>query len=475
MRPVVIRPRLTRHEMEDRMGTTADLAQFAATLEWDRIPTSVRDNAILAIIDSLGTVFAGLDEDPVVLVRDFAHGESGEGKAPVFGTGKRLTPSAAALANGSAAHALDFDNISLTVSGFIGSPTLFAILAILERENVPVSGRQLVEAYVAGWEVEAAIGRGLGVDHYSRGWHSTATLGHFGAAVGAAKVLGLDAGAIRSAIGIAASETSGLRTMIGNMTNPFHVGKAARNGVTAASLAAAGFQAEQNVIEHPYGVAVAFNGKGNFDLDAMTTGLGRDWDLVDPGLVIKVYPCCGLIHSAIDAMLLLRNDGVTEEDIARISVAVHALVPLTMKFDRPATGYEAKFSTPFCMATALQEGAVKLSHFTTERTQKPELLDLMQRVEMRVHPDLVDPSMFLIREFSEVIVTMKEGGELTRRVNRIENRGSRGNPATFDLIAAKFEDCVGSYPGRERALRALGLMRDLGEVENVKTITELLL
>lgn len=457
------------------MGTTADLAQFAADLTWDRIPRDVRDNAILAIIDSLGTVFAGLDEDSVVLVRNLAEGESGEGNAPVFGTGRRLSPSAAALANGSAAHALDFDNISLTVSGFIGSPTLFAILAILERQQGPVSGRRLVEAYVAGWEVEAAIARGLGVDHYSRGWHSTATLGHFGAAIGAAKLLGLDAGAIRSAIGVAASETSGLRTMIGNMTNPFHVGKAARNGVTAASLAAAGFQAEQNVIEHPYGVAVAFNGKGNFDLAAMTAGLGRDWDLVDPGLVIKVYPCCGLIHSAIDAMLLLRNDGVAAADVATISVAVHALVPPTMKFDLPSTGYEAKFSTPFCMATALQEGAAKLAHFTTERTRKPEILDLMRRVEMRVHPDLVDPSTFLIREFSEVTVTMTDARELTRRVNRIENRGSRGNPADYDLIAAKFEDCVGSHPGRERAMRALGLMRNLGEVEDMRTITELLL
>jgi 2-methylcitrate dehydratase PrpD len=462
------------HVKGRRMEATRKLAEFAASLTWDNIPVAVRQNASLAIIDSLGALFAGLDEESVRTIREIAFAEAGNGKASVFGTGRRLTPAAAALANGSAAHALDFDSISLTVSGFIASPTLFAILALAEMQDIPISGKRLIEAFVAGWEVEAAIARGLGVDHYSRGWHSTATLGHFGATVGASRLLGLDVDAIRSAIGVAASEASGLRTMIGNMTNPFHVGKASRNGVTAALLAANGFKADPGAIEHPYGFAVAFNGKGNFDLEQMTAGLGTSWDLVDPGLVIKVYPCCGLIHSAIDAVIALKEEKFEVSDVASVGVALHALVPPTMKFDRPETGYQAKFSTPFCIATALQEGTVLLSHFTTDRTQDPHLLNLMARIKMHVHPDLTDPSTFLAKEFSEVTVTLKNEKKLTHRVNRIENRGSRGNPADFDLISAKFEDCTKSYAGRARALRALAKMADLAAIEDFRTITELL-
>ncbi|MGE0502289.1 MAG: MmgE/PrpD family protein [Rhizobiaceae bacterium] len=457
------------------MGTTAELADFAANLRYDAIPDGVRAKAALAIIDSIGTVFAGLDEDSVRIARDFMLRESAEGAATLIGLSRKASASAAALANGAAAHALDYDSISLTVSGFIASPTLFSILALAERSGARVDGRRLVEAFVAGWEIEAAIARGLGVLHYSKGWHSTATLGHFGAAVGGAKLLGLDADGIRSAIGLAASEASGLRTMIGNMTNPFHVGKAARNGVTAAALAASGFRAEPNVIEHPYGVAVAFNGKGNFDLESMTDGLGEAWDLVDPGLVVKVYPCCGLVHSAIDAMLILREiEELRPEDVQTIDVAVHALVPPTMKFERPASGYEAKFSTPFCMATALAEGAVRLEHFTDQRTRDPKLVQVMDTVSMRVHPDLTEASTFLEKEFSEVTVSTTDGRRRTQRVDRIANRGSRGNPADLALVSAKFEDCVGNHPGRTNAMRALELLSQPTKLDDLRMVMELL-
>jgi 2-methylcitrate dehydratase PrpD len=457
------------------MEVTAELARFSVGLSWDDIPASARWNASLAMIDSIGTVFAGLAEDSVAIVRDLAFSEMGSGEACVFGTGKRLTPSGAALCNGAAAHALDFDSISLTVSGFIASPTLFAILALAEVQREPVSGRRLLESFVAGWEIEAAIARGLGVEHYSRGWHSTATLGHFGAAVGACRLLGLDQTATRSAIGVAASEASGLRTMIGNMTNPFHVGKAARNGVSAALLAADGFKADQNVIEHPFGFAVAFNGARNFNLEKMVSGLGTDWDLVDPGLVLKIYPCCGLIHSAIDAAITLKTQIPALEDIESVKVAVHALVPPTMKFDRPSNGYEAKFSTPFCIATALQNGSVTLSDFSKDRTEDPTLLRLMGCIKMHEHPDLLDPSTFLDKEFSEVTIRLRSGKTLMHRVNRIDNKGSYGNPADLETVSAKFEDCIRSYPRRKCARRALSMLADIDAVKDVRTITELLL
>jgi 2-methylcitrate dehydratase PrpD len=455
------------------MTTTARLAHFAATLSISDIPPAVRQRALVAIIDALGTVYAGLDETSVQLVRAQALREAAAGRSSLLGLDLTASPGAAALANGAAAHALDFDNISLTVSGFVASPCLFALLALAEASQQAVSGTQVLEAFVAGWEVEAAIAAGLGVDHYARGWHSTATLGHFGAAVAGARVIGLDAERIRSALGVAASEASGLRTMIGNMTNPFHVGKAARNGVTAALLAADGFQAEPDVIEHSHGVAVAFNGKGNFDLEAMTNGLGSRWDLLDPGLVVKVYPCCGLIHSGIDATLALRPQ-VDIGEIEQVIVAVHALVPPTMKFPRPRTGYEAKFSTPFCIATALLEGAVRLEHFTDARTLDPAMLALMDRVTMVVHQSLTEPSTFLTQEFTEVTVRLRGDSARTLRVDRIDNLGSRGRPLDVEGIARKFHDCAGRHPRWQRLREGLTMLRELEHVEDIRIPLELL-
>jgi 2-methylcitrate dehydratase PrpD len=453
------------------MGTTEQLAEFAAGVRYQDIPRAVLANAELAIMDSVATVYAGLGETSVALVTRAALREGAAGPATVIGSARKTSASAAALANGAAAHALDYDSISLTVSGFVASPVLFALLALAEAESAPVSGRRLLQAFVAGWETEAAIARGLGVHHYAKGWHSTATLGHFGAAAAASRLLDLDVAATRSALGIAASEASGLRTMIGNMTNPFHVGKAARNGVFAAQLARDGFTAEAGVIEHASGFAVAFNGTGGFDLARMTDALGTRWDLVDPGLVIKVYPCCGLVHSAIDAALDLRAElAINADDIGQVEVAVHALVPPTMKFHSPATGYEAKFSTEFCIATALLEGAVRLEHFTDARTRDGAMTALMPRVRMVVHPDLRDASTFLEKEFSEVTIGLKDGRSLRRRVNRIANRGSRGRPADIALIRAKAADCIAASGRAAQAAQALALLEQLPRIADIREI-----
>lgn len=455
------------------MSTTATLAHFAVTLDEKRIPAEVIHRATIAIIDALGTVYAGLEEPSVRLIRAQALSEAGPGQAHLIGLGRTTSPAAAALANGAAAHALDFDSISLTVSGFIASPTLFAALAVADNGDRPVSGRCVLEAFIAGWEVEAAIAAGLGVDHYSRGWHSTSTLGHFGATVAASRVLQLSAAQMQSAMGIAASEASGLRTMVGNMTNPYHVGKAGRNGVNAALMAFSGFEAEPQVIEHSHGFAVAFNGRGNFDLGRMTADLGSRWDLADPGLVVKMYPCCGLIHSGIDAALALR-EGLDLDEVDKITVAVHALVPPTMKFDRPNTGYEAKFSTPFCIATAFLEGAVALDHFSDEKTRNPRWRALMDRITMQVHPELTQPSSFLTREFTELQVQMRDGQTRTRRVWRMDNHGSRGRPVDFGEITKKVEGCVGDHPRRQRILQALDRAQGLRALDDIRTLTEML-
>jgi len=455
---------------------TRQLAEFAANTHYQDIPSAVHSQAKLAIADAMGTALAGLNDRAVVLLRELVAAEFQAGQASVFGCDLRLTAAGAALANAASAHALDYDSISLTVSGFVASPVLFALLAVAEEQG-SVSGRDLLESFVIGWEVEAAIMRGLGVDHYARGWHSTSTLAHFGAAVAVGRLLKLDAVRMRHAIGIAASEASGVRTMIGkecpsNMINAFHVGKAARNGIVAARLAQRGFTAHASVLETEWGFCNSFNGSGNYDLDAMLDGLGNPYDLVDPGLVIKVYPCCGLIHSALDGVLdLKRQHGLDAAQVSRARIAVHELVPRPMCFDRPQTGYQGKFSTPFCIATALREGAVRLAHFTDERVRDPQMQELMARVEMVVHPELRGYQTFLQKEFTDVSLELAGGGGVECRVWRLNNRGSRGRPITLEQLREKFRECTAAYRDAAMAARAFEMLAGLEAVSDVREIT----
>ena len=452
------------------MGVTRELAQFAVDTRYSAIPEAVRERGKHAIIDAMGTLLTGLDEASVQQVRKLAARETRAGQGTVFGTPLRLAASGAAMANGAAAHALDYDSISLTVSGFIASPVLFAALAVAEEQG-DVSGERLLEAFIVGWEVEAGIARGLGVHHYAKGWHSTSTLAHFGAAVAVGKLLGFNTLQMQYAIGTAAAEASGMRTMIGNMLNPFHLGKAARNGVVAGRLVEAGFTANPDVLEIGWGFCEVFNGAGNFDLAAMTAGLGAPYDLVDPGLVIKVYPCCGLVHSALDGVLdLVARHQIRPEQVRQVTVAVHELVPKTMRFDRPSTGYEAKFSTPFCVATALAEGSVRLSHFTDERARDPAFGRIMDKVQMVVHPELHGNDTFLLKEFTDVRIELNDGRSVEQRVPRIGNRGSRDRPVTLDDLKEKFMDCASGYPDAAGVLRLFGGLAELQNLPNVRDL-----
>jgi len=456
------------------MGATRELAVFAAELRLTDIPAAVRERATHAVIDAIGTVLAGLEEDSVRQVRKLAQREMRDGQGTVLGTPLRLCASGAAMANGAAAHALDYDSISLTVSGFVASPVLFALLGVAEEQEDNVSGARLLEAFITGWEVEAAIARGLGVYHYAKGWHSTSTLAHFGAAVGVGKLLGFDARQMQHAIGTAAAEASGLRTMLGNMLNPFHLGKSARNGVVAARLVEAGFTANPDVLEIDWGFCDVFNGPGNYTIAAMTASPGAPFDLIDPGLVIKVYPCCGLVHSALDAVLdLVARHDIHTDQVRKVTVAVHALVPKTMRFDHPATGYEAKFSTPFCVATALEQRSVRLAHFTSARARDPAVRQLMEKVDMVVHPDLQSDDTFLLKEFTEVTIVLHDGTNHLLRVPRIGNRGSRDRPVTIGELEEKFMDCAAGYP-QEAARKVFDLLVRLHDLTDIREVTRCL-
>ena len=417
-------------------GVTRRLAEFVAETPAYAIPAQVRSQAIDTIVDSYATLQAGYREPTSSTIRDGLLARSGGGRSVVVGApGRLVDPASAALFNGSAAHALDYDSISFAVSGFVGSATLFALAAL--ADEAPHSGADVVTAYILGWEASAALARALVPEHYALGWHPTATMSGFAATFGACRLLGLDAERTVAAMSAITSETSGIKIMIGNMINGYHVGKAARNGVNAALLAQAGFVGHPDPMEHVQGLLALYAGPSGAHPERTVGTLGHQWDLLEPGPVFKIYACCGLVHSGLDAVIALCTDNeIHSDEITEVEVQVHEYVPRVMQVDEPDTGYAAKFCIPYCIAAGLRDRRAGLAPFDGV---DPGLVELGRRVHIGVHPDLHGGDTFFEKEFTEVRIDTVRGS-FQRKVHRLTNRGSGGLDRS--VLFEKFAECI---------------------------------
>ncbi len=267
------------------MTIAESLAERIACVRYDALPEDAVHWARVAILDTVGCTLAGASEPCARIV---ARVTASNGPCLVFGTDQRVAPLDAALINGTASHALDFDDCSDTLGGHPSAPILPALFALAETRAV--DGRAFVAAYVAGWETETRIARGINFHHYEKGWHPTATIGVFGSTAACCHLLGLAPDVTAKALGLAASFASGVKANFGTMTKPLHVGHCSRNGMLAALLAADGFTANAGALEHRQGFLHVFNGEGNFDAEAILRDWGQPWDIVQPGVAIKQYP-----------------------------------------------------------------------------------------------------------------------------------------------------------------------------------------
>ncbi len=298
------------------MTIAETLAERIAGVHHDALPAEALHWARVAILDTVGCTLAGASEPCARIV---ARVTASHGPCLVFGTAQRAAPLDAALINGTASHALDFDDCSDTLGGHPSAPILPALFALAETR--PADGQAFVAAYVAGWETETRIARGINFYHYEKGWHPTATIGVFGATAACCHLLGLAPEVTAKALGLAASFASGVKANFGTMTKPLHVGHSSRNGMLAALLAADGFTANAGALEHRQGFLHVFNGEGNFDVEPILREWGQPWDIVRPGVAIKQYPCCGSTHPAVDAILsLVREHGLTPAMVERVEL-----------------------------------------------------------------------------------------------------------------------------------------------------------
>ncbi|MCQ8781218.1 MmgE/PrpD family protein [Mangrovibrevibacter kandeliae] len=428
---------MTQHDITKRLAT------WIVGLTGEAIPPSVRAEGVRTFVNWLGCAVGGARHETVDCAIAAVAPFSGPARAHVIGRSERLDELHAALINGISSHVLDYDDTHLKTIIHPAGPVASAILAVAESH--PVSGRDFITALIAGVEAECRIGNSVYPDHYDRGWHITGTAGVFGAAAATGKLLGLDARQMTYALGIAATQASGLREMFGTMCKSFHPGRAAQNGAMAAFLAKAGFDSSERAIEAPRGFANVLSTKQ--DYAEIVDGLGERWEA---GLnTYKPFACGIVIHPAIDGCQQLREElGDRVAAIRSVDLVTHPLVLELTGKKTPRTGLEGKFSVYHAAAAALLRGDGSPTAFTDEMVRAPEIIDLRDRVSARSDAGIDEDAVV-------IVLTLDDGSRIERRVDHAI--GSLEHPLSDAAITTKFVNQSEPVIGRETAQRLADL------------------
>lgn len=446
-------------------GLTESLARFAADPQFREIPDEAIRIVQSGFIDSIATMIAGQHEPVVALVRRFVADRQSSARDARVLLGPDWASSAdAALINGTAAHALDFDDVALG-----GHPSTVLVPAILaEGQRLDVCGEQALRAYLVGYEVWAELYAHEPDPYHLKGWHPTAVLGTVGAAAAVAFLHKLSPQECRNAIALAASMASGLVANFGTMTKPLHAGRAASCAIDSVRLAAQGLTAAPDAIEHHAGYLAALSPKGNARRDGAVPTLGRQLRILDSGLSIKKYPMCYATHRVIDGVLDLVNaNDVKPAEVARMHASIGVAQASMLRNHSPVTGLEAKFSLEFAMACALVARKVGIQQLTDEFVAQPEVREAMSKVAGSTVESTcpVEPIFSLT---DQVTLELKDG----RKLDSGQIRFARGNamlPLREEELRAKFLDCCSAATD----LDAEGLYRNLSGLMNVDKLRSL--
>ncbi|MDO1583847.1 MmgE/PrpD family protein [Rhizobium oryzicola] len=385
-----------------------------------------------AIIDFLACAIPGAKDRTTGLLAE-AVGARANGDAILIGSEGRTDPLAAAIVNGYAGHVLDYDDVHSSVRGHPTTVIIPALLA-LAAERV-FSAEAFLHGYVVGLEAMARLGLSLGVRHYENGFHATATLGPIGAAAAICHVTGASVEETAVALGLAATQSAGLRLQFGFDAKPYHAGMAARSGLLAARLAAAGFGGAPDFLDNPVGFHSAYAfGAGR--PEAAIENFGQPWQIVSPGLTLKAYPCCTASHPVASLGIDLHREGLNPAAIEGITFTYPPGADAALVVTNPTNGIEARFSPEYVFAAALIDGALRLDHFD-ERPVEERLMALASRASRRHDETAPRMSNDPTTRFVVLDIALKDGSKLTRRFD--------GLPGLTDP-AQKFQDATAGQP-----------------------------
>ena len=438
------------------MEVTKTLAQFVVDSRYDAIPEKVRHEAKRSVLNWLGCAIGASRHEGIDIALAALAGFSGPAQASLLGRGERLDIMHAALLNGISSHMFDFDDTHLKTVIHPSGPVASALLALAEYK--PMSGADFLHAFILGVEVECRIGNAVYPSHYDIGWHITGTAGVFGAAAAVGRALKLNAQQMTWALGIAATQSSGLREMFGTMCKPFHPGRAAQNGMTAAFLASKNFTSSERGIEAPRGFANVLATARNYD--EITGKLGQTWEVALN--TYKPFACGIVIHPIIDGCVQLRNEHkLKAADIEGIALKVHPLVLELTGKKTPQVGLEGKFSVYHSAAVAIIHGEGGEDVYSDACVRDPEVTTLRDKVSAEVDKSVHEDA-------AHIAIRLKDGRVLTKHVEHAI--GSLARPMSDADLEAKFRKFAKGIlsPGETDALLklcwSLDKLKDAGEI-----------
>lgn len=456
------RQALSRQAVSAIPPVTRQFADLIADTRFENLPVKTVEATNLAFFDWAGCVVAGSRSAVAAKTAAVATEEQAQGGSLVFATGERTSPHWAAFANGSASHSIELDDVHM--GSIIHGGIVICSAALAVAEHLKVDGKKLLEGLVVGFDVAYRVGEAIAKAHYPK-FHSTGTVATFGSAAAAAKIMGLSSEQTAWALGNAASQAAGLWQYLkmGDDTKVLHPGKAAMNGVLAATLARHGFNGSDEAIEGERGFVATLSDE--VDWNVMTDGLGRKFKVEENGY--KIHACCRHGHVSIDAALRLANENdLKPEQIKSVQVSLNRNSCDTLGDANPPSPYKAKFSIAYFMAMAFMYRKVGLEAFTDERLGDAKVRDFMSRVKMVENPEFT--KTYPTQWTAEVRVELRDGRTLTARGDQPE-----GDPQTnvpVDNLEQKCLDLMTPVVGMPMAADLLAAMKNLPAVKNVREL-----
>jgi len=444
------------HSIGEFIAGSQQIAPAPEVLRWIRT----------GFVDCVGVMVAGRDQPVVNLVRGVI--DPGNKRESRLLLGDGFAPAAdAALVNGTAAHALDYDDVALS-----GHPSAVLVPALLaEGEARDATGAELARGYLVGYEVWADLIARDADQHHQKGWHPTSVFGTLAVAAALAALHRLDTERACAAIAIAASMAGGVVANFGTMTKPFHAGRAAQAGLQAVRLAAAGMTASPDAIEHPLGFLKAISPSGRVDLETPCR-LGHELRILRNGLNVKKYPLCYATHRSIDGMLDLVNaHDLRPDDVAAVEVAMSEPQAQILRNHAPQSGLDAKFSEEFAIAAAMVARRAGLGELTDSFVRRADIQEFMPRVSVQTI-DQRDPDDPVFSAHEHVIVTLRDGRRLASGPIRYA-RGHANSPLRDEELWAKFSDCLGSAASPALARRLFGQLNGIEALASVRALATL--
>jgi 2-methylcitrate dehydratase PrpD len=442
---------------QNHTDLTHTIAQFAVQTRNEDIPAELLYHAKIAFLDWIGVTYAG-NSDPLVekLIR-YADLMGGHPLANLVGLGCKKSLSQAALINGAASHALDYDDTLMT---YVGHPSVVlfpSLLALSQWQGR--SGLEFLNAYIVGIETASAIGAVAGMEHYMAGWHATSTIGHLASAAACSKLLELSEEKTLNALGVAGTLACGLKRSFGTMCKPFHAGRASQAGIMATLLADDGFTAAPDILEAPLGFLHVFSRDINPDA---IQNLGSTWTL--PKLAQKYHASCHGTHSAIDAALAIVSENrLAPDDINAIRVHTSKLCIDAAGIKKPATGLEGKFSIVYCVANALLRETTGVRAFTEKMVLDPGVRAFMEKLTIHI-----DKAMSPLGAM--VQITTNEGRTFECQTDIV--RDIPGIEIKREKIKNKFIDLVAPVIGEEQANLILDKVSRIESLDDLKPFAE---